>query len=356
MHRVALHCLCAAHLAAALASVGFGAACTINFDDIAADGAINTGDIGNNQGDDDDEPPPGSEGGPCYGNGTCDAGLTCASDLCVAVGVSEDPPEDEESSGGGSGEDPGSAGGSGEPDGGGGSDDTDDVGGSTVTLDADVCAWVSCSDASDCGVCTDAVCEAAAACGESVSLSNATQSGTANWTPAGAGAVSVYSWSYGAPGVFVYGDPTTQYGTIAASVSNPGPGPEAFSGLCMGLQPNTYGDEWPYNGPSGICATLAPGRVALMAGVSNTPQNFVHELLAQTLVDGLTTEGFHDLALEVRLDGTVLIFLDGEPMVAYALDAALPPGRFGLLAANGSFEFRDIQTHVFTEVVDGSSP
>jgi hypothetical protein len=27
----------------------------------------------------------GSEGGACYGNGTCDEGLTCASDLCVKL-------------------------------------------------------------------------------------------------------------------------------------------------------------------------------------------------------------------------------------------------------------------------------
>lgn len=27
----------------------------------------------------------GSERGPCYGNGTCNAGLTCASGLCVRV-------------------------------------------------------------------------------------------------------------------------------------------------------------------------------------------------------------------------------------------------------------------------------
>ena len=30
-------------------------------------------------------PPPGSEAGPCYGNGTCDDDLTCASNLCVAI-------------------------------------------------------------------------------------------------------------------------------------------------------------------------------------------------------------------------------------------------------------------------------
>lgn len=29
--------------------------------------------------------PPGSEGGPCYGNGTCDADLVCASNLCVRL-------------------------------------------------------------------------------------------------------------------------------------------------------------------------------------------------------------------------------------------------------------------------------
>lgn len=29
--------------------------------------------------------PMGSEGGPCYGNGTCDGDLSCASDLCVQV-------------------------------------------------------------------------------------------------------------------------------------------------------------------------------------------------------------------------------------------------------------------------------
>lgn len=31
-------------------------------------------------------PPAGGEGGPCYGNGTCDDGLSCLSDLCVDAG------------------------------------------------------------------------------------------------------------------------------------------------------------------------------------------------------------------------------------------------------------------------------
>lgn len=31
------------------------------------------------------EKDPGTEGGPCYGNGTCNAGLSCASNLCVRI-------------------------------------------------------------------------------------------------------------------------------------------------------------------------------------------------------------------------------------------------------------------------------
>lgn len=34
--------------------------------------------------------PAGSEGGPCYGNGTCDSGLQCLSDLCVEIPGPED--------------------------------------------------------------------------------------------------------------------------------------------------------------------------------------------------------------------------------------------------------------------------
>ncbi len=30
-------------------------------------------------------PVPGTQGGACYGNGTCDDGLSCASDFCVKV-------------------------------------------------------------------------------------------------------------------------------------------------------------------------------------------------------------------------------------------------------------------------------
>jgi hypothetical protein len=35
--------------------------------------------------DDDEEKAAGSEGGPCYGNGTCNPGLSCLSQLCVAT-------------------------------------------------------------------------------------------------------------------------------------------------------------------------------------------------------------------------------------------------------------------------------
>lgn len=31
-------------------------------------------------------PEPGTERGPCYGNGTCNSGLVCASDICVFLG------------------------------------------------------------------------------------------------------------------------------------------------------------------------------------------------------------------------------------------------------------------------------
>jgi hypothetical protein len=43
--------------------------------------------------------PAGSEGGPCYGNGTCESDLTCGSDLCVRISGSAGMPG---SAGGGS--------------------------------------------------------------------------------------------------------------------------------------------------------------------------------------------------------------------------------------------------------------
>jgi hypothetical protein len=35
----------------------------------------------------------GKEGGPCYGNGTCDKGLTCASNLCVNLSPDSSVPD-----------------------------------------------------------------------------------------------------------------------------------------------------------------------------------------------------------------------------------------------------------------------
>ena len=46
--------------------------------------------------DDDKDKAPGTEGGPCYGNGTCNPGLTCASKLCVSLsdqGVDSSSPD-----------------------------------------------------------------------------------------------------------------------------------------------------------------------------------------------------------------------------------------------------------------------
>jgi len=49
--------------------------------------------------------PPGSEGGPCYGNGTCDAGLKCFSKVCVKVPAMEAGPTKTDTGGGGGTED-----------------------------------------------------------------------------------------------------------------------------------------------------------------------------------------------------------------------------------------------------------
>jgi hypothetical protein len=53
---------------------------------VACGGGDGKGDSLAGSGGSGDTGAPGTERGPCYGNGTCNRGLTCASNLCVALG------------------------------------------------------------------------------------------------------------------------------------------------------------------------------------------------------------------------------------------------------------------------------
>ena len=183
---------------------------------------------------------------------------------------------------------------------------------------------------------------------ENISVENPLFSGDAQWTYiAGSPTIDVYSWSYGKPGVLVFGDSTQQYGSVSAVIHRYGGVSAGVSaGVAMGVKRNTFGDNSPFNGPGCLYLQFNEGSLQLMTGIGNTPSGYFPGWtgVASATIPAGIMEGYNTLRLEITPDRQAYGYLNDELLITYTVPADYDlTGRFGLVAANRGFGYSEIQ-------------
>jgi len=183
---------------------------------------------------------------------------------------------------------------------------------------------------------------------------NMLYSGTGQWNYSpGNDIIGNYSWSYGTPGMFIYGDSTQRYGSIEASVRLTWGGYN-LAGIAMGVQRSNQGPH-PFNGPNGgyFLALNGGSNLVLLQGNNNLYwMGYEAVVLASAGAPGIDLTAFQKLKLEVIPGGIIHGYLNDELLIAYQIPSGIPQeGRFALITANAAYEYSGLTSAYFSNYI-----
>jgi hypothetical protein len=170
-------------------------------------------------------------------------------------------------------------------------------------------------------------------------FSNALQFGTADWS-CSIMDVNSYSWSYGMPGLLVFGT-NEATAAIQATMLNGGYGPGGFQGIALAAPDVTRSTSNPsfYScGGVPIFVRYASWnrRVELMDALP-----LKRESVARSEEVPVGANALYTLRLDLRDGKRIGVYLNGGKVLEHELAKPLS-GKFALVAANGSFLFREV--------------
>ena len=160
--------------------------------------------------------------------------------------------------------------------------------------------------------------------------------------------ISCYSWTYGLPGMLVFGDSTTSVGSLEAEITFPS---NNFfnAGIAMGVQRNHYNDSYPFNGPG--CYFLAigsQGELTLYPGTANTPSGYwtAYGGVANVFIPNFNANIKYSLKLEVLDSGVINGYVNGLKLLTYQIPGKnIPIGKFALVASNNCYQFSKVKAY-----------
>ena len=162
-------------------------------------------------------------------------------------------------------------------------------------------------------------------------------------------AISIYSWSYGLPGMMVFGDSTQQASVIEARIKLTWGGFWNV-GVAMGVNRTVLQDaSAPFNGPG--CYYLALnasiGSLTLFNGTANTPAGYWYEGgwegVANVQLPNHDWNATHKIRLVAKDGGLLQGYLNDQLMLTYQIPTGQTPiGRFALVASNAQYDFYDV--------------
>jgi len=175
------------------------------------------------------------------------------------------------------------------------------------------------------------------------SIESELYSGLGVFTIKSTNSVSGDSWTYGLPGVMVFGDSTKKYGSIESSVRLTGGFNAGISaGLVMSAGRNSYNDGYAFNGPGCFCLSIGEASVSLLNGINNSPSGYGAEVLASVSKPDLRPAEWNKLRLEIRSNEKIFCYIE------YSIpdsNKVLYEGRFGLVVANTNYDFENISVY-----------
>jgi hypothetical protein len=165
---------------------------------------------------------------------------------------------------------------------------------------------------------------------------NALKIGHGTWTLDN-GRITVHSWSYGLPGLLIFGKEMDS-GCLQAKMKNGGYAASGCQGLVMCLTKEMKEDDG-YHGSAAYFVRYNGSTVDILDAIpyykSTTPPRQLASAPAE-----VGSGAFYTLRMSVRDGSKIIVWLNDKKLIELTAERKLQ-GKCALLAANGSYLFED---------------
>lgn len=149
------------------------------------------------------------------------------------------------------------------------------------------------------------------------------------------------AWSYGTPGMLVYGANSELCSAIEADIRNIDSGPESNAGISISVNESNESTDNAYNGSENYSLTLSGNTVKLHAGTNHTLVDYIAPEVASNTVQGIDEKSWYNLKLKFQ-DNTILGYVNDSLYISYSADSIKKIGKFAIIGANGKNEYKNI--------------
>lgn len=170
-----------------------------------------------------------------------------------------------------------------------------------------------------------------------VDLSKTEQSGYVNWDFTDN--TSGYAWTWGAPGMLVYGEEPELCMDIEAEIKNL----EHVwaAGISIGVNESSTTPEFKFNGINNYYLAVEDNKVILSQGTNYTGEDFVADTLATASVDVDQTQ-WHKLRLKIETD-TIYGYVNDVLYINHRVEDIQKNGKFAIVSSNGINTYKNIK-------------
>jgi len=170
-----------------------------------------------------------------------------------------------------------------------------------------------------------------------VDLSKREQSGYVNWNFTNN--TTGFAWTWGAPGMLVYGDNPEVCIDMEAEIKNIDHMHSA--GIAIGVRESSDDTELKFNGINNYYLSVHDNVVGLFQGTNNTEEDFMADELARSNVNVDQTE-WHKLRVKIEAD-TIYGYVNDILHISYKVEDIQKNGKFAIVSSNGENTYKNIK-------------
>ena len=170
-----------------------------------------------------------------------------------------------------------------------------------------------------------------------VDLSKSEQSGYVQWDFTNN--TTGYAWTWGAPGMLVYGEEPEVCMDIEAEIKNIYNVWDA--GISIGVNESSANSELKFNGINNYYLAIEANTVGLFQGTNNTQEGFMADELVSKPVEVDQTEWYK---LRLRIEGdTIYGYVNDILYINHRVNDIQKNGKFAIISSNGENTYKNIK-------------
>lgn len=170
-----------------------------------------------------------------------------------------------------------------------------------------------------------------------VDLSKSEQSGYVQWDFTNN--TTGYAWTWGAPGMLVYGEEPEVCMDIEAEIKNIYNVWDA--GISIGVNESSANSELKFNGINNYYLAIEDNAVGLFQGTNNTQEGFMADELVSIPVEVDQTEWYK---LRLRIEGdTIYGYVNDILYINHRVNDIQKNGKFAIISSNGENTYKNIK-------------